>query len=251
MRFFKIFHFLSLDVVLGAVSMHLMVFHVVLGRWSPWEFSALLAAAVFLVYGMDRQIDNLTHAPMDELHAFHAKFRTPLFLGMGLVLFFSGLLLLKMERLLIGLGLCLLLTILFYWIAWVKNIFDSIWGLKELGTALIYSLGILIPTIASDGFSIPLGIIELTLFWVALLNLWLFTSIEMAGMRKKVLGLLCLLPCWLFCASLLGLPISILVIMGFIWGIHAGIYYFRPWISMRLWAEWAFMSPLIYILCNL
>lgn len=251
MRFFKILHFLSLDVVFGAVSMHLMVFHVVLGRWSPWEFSALLAAAVFLVYGMDRQIDNLTNAPKDVLHAFHAKFRTPLFLGMGLVLLFSGFVLLTMERLLIGLGLCLLLAVLFYWIAWVKNIFDSIWGLKEVGTSLIYSLGILIPTITSDGFSIPLAIIELTLFGVALINLWLFTSIEMAGMRQRVLGLLCLLPCWFFCASLLGLPSSILVIMGLIWGIHAGIYYFRPWISMRLWAEWAFASPLIYLLCNL
>lgn len=248
MRFFKIIHFLSLDVVLGAISLHGMFFHALLHEWPRWEYAALLGISVFLIYGMDRQIDNRLAKASDELHRFHAQYQKPI-LGLMFVLgFMNAILLARVESNLIVLGLGLLTILVGYWFAWVKGLFEKYWGTKELFTSLIYSLGILLPT--SLYVIIPVQL-ALSLFLLVLLNLCLFTWISTGGKRSYITTLIYVSLVSLLLLGISGIDPFVVGIMSMIWGIHVGIYYFRAQMHMRLWAEWAFASPLIYILCNL
>ncbi len=248
MRFFKIIHFLSLDVVLGALSLHLMFFHALLQEWPRWEYNALLAISVFLIYGMDRQIDNRFSIASDDLHRFHALYQKPI-LGLMFILgIMNAILLARVESNLLVLGLSLLSILFGYWYAWVKGLFEKYWGTKELFTSLIYSLGILLPSCLFADFPFLLG---LSLFLLVLLNLWIFTLISTGGKRYYVSSLIYVSLALLLLLGIWGFNLFVVGIMLMIWGIHVGIYYFRAQMHMRLWAEWAFASPLIYILCNL
>ncbi len=248
MRFFKIIHFLSLDVVLGALSLHLMFFHALLHKWPRWEYAGLLAISVFMIYGMDRQIDNRLASASDDLHRFHAHYQKPI-LGLMFVLgVMNAILLARVELNLLVLGLSLLTILFGYWFAWVKGLFEKYWGTKELFTSLIYSLGILLPSCLFADFPFLLGI---SLFLLVLLNLWIFTWISIGGKRYYVSLLIYVSLVLLLLLGISGFNLFVVGIMLMIWGIHVGIYYFRAQMHMRLWAEWAFASPLIYILCNL
>ena len=248
MRFFRSLHYLSVDVVLGAISLHMMIFHALLHAWPRWEYDALLGISVYLIYGIDRQIDNLSSKCSDDLHAFHAKYRGLLISSMLVLGCINIVLLFRVEMEMIRVGIGLLILLGAYWVAWVKGIFKSWWGFKEIFTALIYCLGILLPTSLLTDFPIGLGF---ALFQLALLNLWIFTWIDMGGKRVYIQVLIWLSLVWLFLLAYWGVPVFVDGLLFLTWGIHAGIYYFSPRMSMRLWAEWAFVSPLMYILCNL
>lgn len=248
MRFFRTLHFLSIDVVLGAVSLHMMIFHALLHVWPRWEYDALLGISVYLIYGIDRQIDNLSADVSDELHVFHAKYRCVLISLMLALVCVNIVLLYRIEMELVRFGIALLFLLGGYWAAWVKGIFTSCWGSKEIFTAAIYSMGVLLPSTFNADFPFDLGFV---LFLLALLNLWLFTFIATGGKPIYIQALigLSLLGIILLAYCVNNLFVNSLLLL--IWGIHVGIYYFRPRMSMRPWAEWAFVSPIIYILCNL
>lgn len=248
MHFFRIIHFLSLDVVLGAISLHLMFFHALLHAWPRWEYSALLGISVYLIYGMDRQIDNLSANELDELHVFHAQNKRVLCKILFVLGCMNAFLLFRVEMTVLQLGLVLLCILVAYWIAWFKGLFEANWGTKELFTSLIYSLGILLPT--SLNVAIPVQLV-LTLFLLVLLNLFLFTWITTGGKRYYVSLLIYVSLGSLLLLGISGFNAFVVGIMFMMWGIHAGIYYFRAQMHMRLWAEWAFASPLIYILCKI
>lgn len=248
MRFFRSLHYLSVDVVLGAISLHMMIFHALLHAWPRWEYDALLGISVYLIYGIDRQIDNLSSKASDDLHVFHLTYRRLLISFMLVLGCINVVLLFRVEMEMVRVGIGLLILLGAYWLAWVKGIFKSSWGSKEFFTALIYSLGILLPTSLLTDFPISLGF---ELFLLALLNLWIFTWIDMGGKRIYIQILIGLSLVWLFMLAFGGLPVLVCALLFLIWGIHVGIYYFSPRMSMRLWAEWAFVSPLMYILCNL
>lgn len=248
MRIFKVIHFLSLDVVLGALSLHMMFFHAMQHEWPRWEYTVLLGISVFLIYGMDRQIDNRLAIASDDLHRFHALYQKPI-LGLMFILgIMNAILLARVELNLLVLGMSLLTILFGYWFAWVIGVFEKYWGTKELFTSLIYSLGILLPT--SLYVIIPVQLV-LTLFLLVLLNLCLFTWISTGGKRYYITSLIYLSIASLMLLGIMGFSPLVVGIMLMIWGIHVGIYYFRAQMYMRLWAEWAFASPLIYILCNL
>jgi len=251
MRFFRALHFLSLDVVLGAVSMHIMFFHYFREHWPIWEMDVLLGISVFLVYGIDRQIDNFSSAVLDELHAFHLRYRGFLRILFVLMAMANLVLLFRVELPLIGLGFGLTIVLLAYWYCWVNRLFDGIWGLKEVFTSLIYSLGILLPTFVSGEFSWMILEAGIVLFLLAIMNLWLFTSIEKGLKRSYVFGIILFSMFGFILLWIGGTSPILLGILSLIWGIHVGIYYFRARMHMRPWAELAFSSPLIYILCNL
>ncbi len=251
MRFFRALHFLSLDVVLGAVSMHMMFFHYFRGHWPMWEMDVLLGISVFLVYGIDRQIDNFSSAVLDELHAFHLRYRGILRVLFVLMAMVNLVLLFRVELPLIGLGVGLMIALMAYWYCWANRIFDGVWGLKEVFTSLIYSLGILLPTFVSGVFSWIEFETSIVLFLLALMNLWLFTSIEKGVKRSYVFGIILFSIFGLIHLWIGGISLMLLGILSMTWGIHVGIYYFRAQMHMRPWAELAFSSPLIYILCNL
>ncbi|MHA8092529.1 hypothetical protein V7S78_08425 [Aquirufa regiilacus] len=248
MRFFKIIHFLSLDVVFGAISLHIMFFHAFVHAWPRWEYDALLGISVFLIYGIDRLIDNRTANVPDDLHLFHAQNQRLLIYSMSILGVINAILLCQVEIAVFGIGIGLLFVLIAYWLAWVKGVFEKIWGTKEIFTSLIYCLGILLPT--SLYVTIPF-VIGIALFLLVLLNLWLFTLISQGGQRKYVTCISYLSLISLLVVGASGFPVSLVGILLFIWGIQVGIYYFRAQMNMRPWAEWAFASPLIYVLCNL
>lgn len=250
MRFFKILHFLSLDVVLGSVSMHIMFYHYLLGHWPAWEFDVLLGISVFLIYGIDRQIDNQTSAARDDLHAFHAQHRAPLALLMFGGFLVNVSLLFRVGNFLIYSGFGVIFLLIGYWFAWINRILNRFWGFKEVLTASIFSVGISLSTAYHLGITPHLMAMVLILFLLALLNLWLFTLISEGGrwyfwelLMFVILGLLILLGIWVD-------DVLIVAILFIIWGIHVWIYYFRAQMRMRYWGDLAFTSPLIYILCH-
>jgi hypothetical protein len=250
MRFFKTLHFLSLDVVLSVISMHMMFYHFFLGHWPMWEISALLGISVYLIYGIDRQIDNRTSVSRDALHAFHARYASPLTIGMIGLFVLNLYLLTLVDNALILSGLGMLIVLLGYWFAWVKRVLDRIWGLKEVLTASIFSVGIFLPTAERFGFSSELVAMGLVVFLLALQNLWLFTLLVDGSKWHFWIVLMLVILSLLLFMGLLGINLFILSIMFIIWGIHVWIYYFRAQMQMRYLGDLAFASPLIYILCH-
>ena len=248
MRFFKTIHFLSLDVVLGAVSLHMMFYYALLHVWPTWEYDALLGISVFLIYGIDRQIDNISLGASDELHVFHAQNQRKLLSILLALSCVNVYLLYRVELTMIRFGLVLILIVGGYWLAWTNGFFTWIWGIKEIFTSLIYCAGVLLPTFLAVGFHFVWG---MALFLLALLNLCLFTWIDVGGNRRFLQLLIWASGAWPILMCLSGFQLDVCVILLLVWGIHAGIYYFSPRKHMRPWAEWAFASPMIYILCNL
>jgi len=250
MRFFKIFHFLSLDVVIGAVAMNDVVYQYFVGSLPPWQFDLILAISVFLIYGVDRQIDNYTSKERDELHAFHEQHQLVLrriFIVLGIYL---GMLLLWVSFPMLKFGIGLGIAILLYWFGWVKHVFDRFWGFKELLTASIYSLGVSLTTLVIVPISLELVVCILEIFLLAWLNLCLYTLIEEGGSRCVWLTCCLLALAGLIALGIIGFPGPLLSLFVFIWGIHVGIYYFRASKPDRYLGDLAFLSPLIYLLCQ-
>ena len=123
MRYFKIVHFLSLDVVFGAVAMNDVLYQYFLGSLPPWQFDLILAISVYLIYGIDRQIDNYTSETRDELHAYHEKHQVVLRRIIIVLGIYLGMLLMWVEFPIIKFGIGLWIDILLYWLGWVKHVY--------------------------------------------------------------------------------------------------------------------------------
>ncbi len=250
MRYFKIVHFLSLDVVFGAVAMNDVLYQYLLGSLPPWQFDLILAISVYLIYGIDRQIDNYTSETRDELHAYHEKHQVVLRRIIIVLGIYLGMLLMWVEFPMIKFGLGLGVAILLYWLGWVKHVFERFWGFKELLTAGIYSLGVALPTMVIAPYSLILVACVLEIFLLALMNLSLYTLIEEGG-STRVWMTCCIFTLLVMIAlGVIGVSLSLLSLFLFIWGIHVGIYYFRASKPERYVGDLAFLSPLIYLLCQ-
>ena len=250
MRYFKIVHFLSLDVVFGAVAMNDVLYQYFLGSLPPWQFDLILAISVYLIYGIDRQIDNYTSETRDELHAYHEKHQVVLRRIIIVLGIYLGMLLMWVEFPMIKFGIGLGIAILLYWLGWVKHVFERFWGFKELLTAGIYSLGVALPTMVIAPYSNILVAFVLEIFLLALMNLSLYTLIEEGG-STRVWMTCCILTLLVMIAlGVIGVSLSLLSLFLFIWGIHVGIYYFRASKPERYLGDLAFLSPLIYLICQ-
>ena len=250
MRYFKIVHFLSLDVVFGAVAMNDVLYQYFLGSLPPWQFDLILAISVYLIYGIDRQIDNYTSETRDELHAYHEKHQVVLRRIIIVLGIYLGMLLMWVEFPMIKFGIGLGIAILLYWLGWVKHVFERFWGFKELLTAGIYSLGVALPTMVLAPYSNILVASVLEIFLLALMNLSLYTLIEEGG-STRVWMTCCILTLLVMIAlGVIGVSLSLLSLFLFIWGIHVGIYYFRASKPERYVGDLAFLSPLIYLICQ-
>ena len=238
-------------MVVGAIAINDIFYQLFTGARPTDLIDLILGLSVFLIYNIDRQIDNFISKNRDELHVFHAKYQMVL---RGIILclsLFLGILLFRVEFPILQFGLGLGLLILLYWYGWVKHIFDRIWGSKEILTALIYSVGVMLPTCAFAPFSMLLlgSIVEL--FLLALLNLWLFTLISDGGQWRRWIVLAVCSFVGILALVYMELPIGYMSILLFIWGIHVGIYYFRARMPERYLGDLAFLSPLIYLICPL
>jgi hypothetical protein len=250
MRYFKIVHFLSLDVVFGAVAMNDVLYQYFLGSLPPWQFDLILAISVYLIYGIDRQIDNYTSETRDELHAYHEKHQVVLRRIIIVLGIYLGMLLMWVEFPMIKFGLGLGVAILLYWLGCVKHVFERFWGFKELLTAGIYSLGVALPTMVIAPYSLILVACVLEIFLLALMNLSLYTLIEEGGSTRVWVTCCILTLLFMIALGIIGVSLSLLSLFLFIWGIHVGIYYFRASKPERYLGDLAFLSPLIYLICQ-
>jgi len=246
MRFFRILHISSLDVVFGAIAMQAMLWNVMVGGMQLWSEQVVLGISVWIFYLADRQLDNSIHRPSDSIHLFHDRY--PLFIrGLLLVLLIClGYLLAFLSADLIRLGICLTIGMVIY--GSILRYWDRIWLPKELFTSLLYAAGLFLPSYAA-GKSSWLLFIHVVL--LALMNLSLFTWLE-GKLKFRILfmgiqwALLAILPSilWFF-----GWELALC--LAIIQGIHVGIYYFSPNLQYRWVGELAFISPVIYFVYEL
>lgn len=131
---------LSLDVVAGGVVFTLAISRV-LGVDLHWSIPAALGCCIWLIYTLDHLIDgnSLDRNPSMQRHAFHQKYRKPIFVfflivaGVGLRLLFY----LPYDTLIYG---CVLLGLvgLYFLSIWLFKIYFA----KEIFIAVLYACGI-------------------------------------------------------------------------------------------------------------
>ncbi len=246
MRFFRAFHLISLDVVLGALLMQAMFWHALVGSLQPWQEHVVLGISVWIIYLADRQVDNAMGQPSDVIHLFHQRFyvgiRWFILLLFATLLFFLTQLSIDLIRLGCFLSLCMAM----YGI--LLRYGSRTWLPKELFTAILYASGLFLPCLAVDRFSWLIYIHVILLAWM---NLSLFSWLEgkqnfryiFLGLQWPLLGLL---ACILTQFSL-----ELCMSLALIQGIHVGIYYFSPNLRYRWVGELAFLSPIFYFVYEL
>ena len=184
MKIYRTLHFLSLDIVLGALATS--CFAARLFASDPgWIWYISLALTVWLLYTGDHMLDALKHKKKieRELHYFMMKNRKTLVWSMGLVATADILLifnLLDQEQMKYGLFLAGL-VLLFYAMRHVfrKNRILSIPG--EVFVLLLYLAGTWLgPAVAIEGnFEAGQGMIALIFMGVLLMNLGVISLYDM------------------------------------------------------------------------
>jgi hypothetical protein len=246
MRFFKLLHFTSLDVVFGSLVMQSLIWQMLVGRNQTWPAPVALALSVWIYYLLDRQLDNYHFQPSDDVHRFHLRFQTTIrsfifFLLVGLVFVVTFL---PVEQIYLGgylsIGMVIYGLVLSYW--------DRFYLPKELFTSILYASGLFLPTYSAGKFSF---LVFASVILLAFLNLTLFSWLEgkpnfrLLFLRLQLPLVVCLLCVgmqysWFFAACLLIIQV-----------IHVWIYFFNPNLQSRWIGELAFSSPLLYFVYEL
>lgn len=170
---------LSLDVVAGGV-----IFTLAIGKVANvelhWSIPTALGCCIWLIYTLDHLIDgnSIDRNPSMERHAFHKKYRKPIFIVFVLVACFGLRLLffLPYETLIYG---CVLLGLvgLYFLSIWLFKIYFA----KEIFIAVLYACGIFL---GSFSLKTSLDVVVYLLFvqtvLMAAINLLLFSFYEVA-----------------------------------------------------------------------
>jgi hypothetical protein len=148
--FFKTLHYLSLDVVIGAMASSWMFWKMPDGIAKPDVPSLLvLGICTWIIYILDRLFDNLKTEPQDARHQFHFQYQYYLQITI-IVLFFVALSLvffLPIRVIYFGVGLSFFLVI--YFVLLKKSFQNANYQyFKEIFTAILYSL-----TVVGTAFS--------------------------------------------------------------------------------------------------
>jgi hypothetical protein len=246
MRFFRFFHFSSLDVVFGAVAMQAMLWQVLVGGFQAWTEHIVLGVSVWIFYLADRQVDNLLAKPTDAIHFFHQRFHLLIRRFILFLLLILGSLLSYISEELRYLGIYLSVCMGLYGLT--TRYWDRVWLPKELFTSILYACGLFLPSLAVGEFS---WLLFIDVFSLAFMNLSLFTWLEGKAdfrfvfywLQWILVGLLGYIA-WQFSWQLA-------LCLAIIQGIHVGIYYFSPNLQYRWVGELAFLSPLVYFVYEL
>lgn len=173
------FRWLSLDVVAGGI-----IFTLAIGQVAEvdlhWSIPTALGCCIWLIYTLDHLIDgnSLDREPSMERHAFHKKYRKPIFVVFVLVACFGLRLLffLPYQTLIYG---CVLLGLvgLYFLSIWLFKIYFA----KEIFIAVLYTCGVFL---GSFSLNPDLGLVVYLLFvqtvLMASINLLLFSFYEVA-----------------------------------------------------------------------
>jgi len=179
-RFFTLFSWLSLDVVIGAMA-SLYFFQELLHVSLDWHAFVLLGLAVWTIYTLDHVLDARKIAnTSSSRRAFHRKYQVALGVGI-LFAVVSGL-----AGALIWMGwgkefqLTLILALAMFGCRWAIQKFGPVL-LKEVSIALFYVVGtIWLPLLRAEAADLTWAVlIFAALFFVlALLNLWMLSFLD-------------------------------------------------------------------------
>jgi len=252
MRFFKILHFLSIDVVLGACLFQCLLTTIFFpGQFPPFPVSAALAFVVWTIYLVDRVIDNQNPVSNSALHDFHLKHAvTVKCIIVGNILILSVILIYLPKYLIIN-GILIGILVLIYWAFLVFGFFQRVRFIKEVSTAFIYTMGVSLYVNLNIGDSNLINLVFILglLFLLALENLVLFTFMSKSDLREKLMSkyieliFICL---WL--AVLFFTQLSVFLLLPFLltFVIHLWIHYISTGKQWAWVGEIAFLSPLFY-----
>ena len=249
MRFFKLFHYLSLDVALGALAYQALFWWI---RWQvfpPHVNQYLLFSSIWMVYLLDRLIDSTLWRIKDQRHQFIQS--NSIFVGLLMLVLVVGnlLCLFLVDKTLLFEGFGLLLAMGLYWLGWVKNWYKSFLS-KETFTAVLYVTGIVLPI--SWPLEGPFFLFGTLFFLIVFHHLKLF--LHLAGKPSNLyLNLSEMLMGLMLCALVFYEQVPFIVLISFLitLGVQLFIRYFYPKIRSRPLAEAAYWSPLIFILYEL
>lgn len=144
-RFLQQAHWLSLDVMLGAIVCNLVFWQLPNGEGnSEMIASIVLGVAVFVIYSADRLFDLRNLAISNtQRHSFHNKHKKVLWEIIIILTIFSAIFAFTLPTKVLSVGLTLAVVVLIYLLAVNKlpnNTFLQI--AKEPLTAIIYTIGI-------------------------------------------------------------------------------------------------------------
>jgi len=139
---FLILHYLSIDVVVGAVLSSIMFWKMPDGYGQPNTLVlVVLAICTWIVYIFDRLLDNLKTAPQDKRHQFH--FDNQYYLQVVIIVlgFLAFFLVFFLPKPVIVFGIAFSCLLLLYFRVLQKKTTASVYHYyKEIATALLYSM---------------------------------------------------------------------------------------------------------------
>lgn len=141
-NFLKTLHYLSLDVVLGAVASSWMFWKMPDGN-NVVNLPSLLVLGIcaWIIYIFDRLVDNLKSDPEDARHQFHFQHQYYLQVVIIILLFITVLLSFFLPLKVIYFGVILLVLIrIYFYILQKKSKSDNYQYFKEIFTSVIYSI---------------------------------------------------------------------------------------------------------------
>ena len=254
MRFFKTLHFLSVDVVLGACLFQCLLTTIFLpGQCPPLMVILALAFSVWIIYLIDRLIDNQKPILNSSIHDFHRRhiFKIKCLIVGNFLILLS--IIIHLPKYLIIHGILIGFLIIAYWALLIYGFFDRIKFIKEISTAIIYSTGIFLYVYLNEWEApfVLLILMTFLFFLLALQNLVLFTLLANSGLKEDFIlkGIEGVFVC-LWLAILFFSHLSVFMLLPFLitFVIHLWIHYIS---KNKQWAwlgEVAFFIPLFYYL---
>lgn len=254
MRFFKILHFLSLDVVFGACLFQSLLTTIFLDhKYPPLMVTISLAFVVWTIYLVDRLIDNRKPILGSLLHEFHHRYAQEIKYVISFNIVFLMFIIKYLPKYLIIGAIVIGLFLLIYWGLMVLGLFGNFKHIKELSTAGIYTAGVFIYVYLNmfEASRLILLAMVFLVFLLVLQNLVLFTLLSQADRSKNIfLKFIELLffGCWIF--NLFCSQINIFFLLPFLitYLIHLWIHYISTSKKVAWLGEIAFFSPLFYYL---
>jgi len=254
MRFFKTLHFLSVDVVLGACLFQCLLTTIFLpGQLPPLLVMLALAFSVWIIYLIDRLIDNQKPILNSSIHDFHLRhaFKIKCLIIGNLLILLS--IIIYLPKYLIINGILIGFFIIAYWALMIYGFFDRIKFIKEISTAIIYSTGIFLYVYLNEWEVTFVILILMTFlfFLLVLQNLVLFTLLSNSGLKGEwILKAIEVFFICLWLGILFFTNLSVFLLLPFLitFVIHLWIHYIS---KSKQWAwlgEIAFFSPLFYYL---
>jgi hypothetical protein len=234
---------LSLEVVIGAVLYQYFLYDLHFHSSPNMAEALILALVVWVVYLLDRQIDNLFQPIQDVRHQVHVVYRRLIWIMIAVLGCLISCLLPFLEIEVLLAGILLGFFLLAYGFAWHKGVLRSE---KELFTAILYGLGVGLVVWVREPTSV---LFLMPLIGLAYQNLCFFTLLEgessfYRDRLKKTEWILIGLLSGIYAATQ-----DLFIVLPFLVTFGLTFLLSRSTLSEknRFWGELAFWSPLIYL----